>query len=118
MRGKSIDNALLALRKQVIREGLDGLGHVEALLTLRGVHMPAVMPARRSDVARRGHTALWLMQALRQEPQTTTQLGRALLIAKPDLTHRAARNRAYQGLLKLQARGVVVKEGGVWRLVI
>ena len=48
---KSIDRALLAPRKKIIRGNLDGLDHVEALLAMRGVDMPEVRPATRSGVA-------------------------------------------------------------------
>ncbi len=51
MQGKTIDNALLTLRKQTIRGDRDGLTQVEALLAMRGVAMPHVLPAKRSDVA-------------------------------------------------------------------
>ena len=37
MQDKAINNALLALRRQIIRENLDGLAEVETLLRLRGV---------------------------------------------------------------------------------
>jgi hypothetical protein len=37
MLDKTITNALIALRKQIIRESLDGLPHVDALLAARGV---------------------------------------------------------------------------------
>ncbi|MTJ05746.1 MAG: hypothetical protein FH759_13765, partial [Sediminimonas qiaohouensis] len=40
MQDRTIDNALLALRKEIVRHGRDGLDHVEALLTLRGVELP------------------------------------------------------------------------------
>jgi hypothetical protein len=55
MQDKSIDGALLAPRKNIIRGRLDGLAHVEALLLLRGVDMPRVLPVKRPDAARRGH---------------------------------------------------------------
>ena len=40
MQGKTINNALLALRKDMLATDADGLEHVEALLTLRGVPLP------------------------------------------------------------------------------
>jgi hypothetical protein len=64
MQDKSIDGALLALRKQIIRGDGNGLCHIEALLRQRGVHMPAVLPAKRKDVAGKGLMAIWVMQAL------------------------------------------------------
>jgi hypothetical protein len=54
MQDKAIDSALLNLRKQIMRGGGDGLEHVEARLGLRGVDMPAVLPAKRSCAAGRG----------------------------------------------------------------
>jgi len=54
MQDKSINGALLALRKQIIRGDLDGLAHVEALLVLRGADLPAVLPAKRQDAAAAG----------------------------------------------------------------
>ena len=60
MQDKTINNALLALRKQIIREGGNGLDHVQALLEQRGVNMPRVLPPKRSDVAKRGQMRLWL----------------------------------------------------------
>ena len=54
MQERTINSALLALRKQMIRGEGEGLDHVEALLALRGIHPPRVMRAKRSDVAKRG----------------------------------------------------------------
>jgi hypothetical protein len=54
MQDKTISNALLALRKQIIRGDSDGLAQVETLLRMRSVDMPRVLPAKRSDVARKG----------------------------------------------------------------
>lgn len=51
----TINSALLALRKNLIRENAEGLAHVEVLLEMRGVPMPAVLPAKRRDVARKGY---------------------------------------------------------------
>jgi len=69
MQDKSVNSALLALRKQIIRGDLDGLAHVEALLAMRGVAMPAVLPAKRPDVVRRGHMAVMIPNALRDGPK-------------------------------------------------
>ncbi|WP_159458612.1 hypothetical protein [Roseisalinus antarcticus] len=52
MQDKTIDNALLALRKDMIRNGGDGLTHVEALLTMRGVGLPAVLPSGSTQQAK------------------------------------------------------------------
>ena len=51
MLDKTIDSALQALRKRMIREGLGGLPHVEveALLTLRGLRLTKVPPPMLPD---------------------------------------------------------------------
>ena len=49
MLDKSMDGARLALRKGIIRGDGAGLEHVEALLALRRVTLPRVLPAKRAD---------------------------------------------------------------------
>ena len=71
---KSIDGALLALRKQIIREGGDGLEHVEALLAMRDVPMPAVLPPKRSDVARKGLMRLLILDGMRKGCRTQREI--------------------------------------------
>ena len=47
--------SLYYLRSQIIREGLDGLEHVDALLRLRGLDPEAVhVPAKRVEAFRHG----------------------------------------------------------------
>jgi hypothetical protein len=43
MLDKTIDSALLNLRRQIIQGNLDGLGHVEAFLAQRGLD-PSALP--------------------------------------------------------------------------
>ena len=69
MLDKSVDGALLALRKNIIRSKLDRLEHVEALLAMRGVDMSRVLPAKKSCVAGRGHSRAWILDALRDGPK-------------------------------------------------
>lgn len=118
MQERSIDNALLALRKQITREKLDGLCHVEALLTLRGVHMPAVLPTKRDDVARRGHMSLMIMGALRDGPKTLPDIVAAVAARRPELPYSAAYKRTGQALANMKLRGQVVRDGRLWRLAL
>ncbi len=67
MQDKSIDGALLALRKQIIRDDAQRLMYVEAVLALRGVHTPAVLPAKRKDVAGKGMSVI-ILEALNDGP--------------------------------------------------
>lgn len=52
MLDKTIDSALLNLRRDLIRGGDEGLAHVEALLRLRGVVPGPDARARKPDAAK------------------------------------------------------------------
>ncbi|SPH19743.1 hypothetical protein ASD8599_00478 [Ascidiaceihabitans donghaensis] len=120
MLDKSIDNALLALRKQITRGDGDGLGHVEALLVLRGVHMPTVLPARRSCAAGRGHTRAMVMNALRDGPKLRRDIVRHVSAQRPEIPPEVAYRRVDQCLWKMKKAGIVVQDFGpdgcLWRL--
>jgi hypothetical protein len=120
MQDKSIDGALLALRKQIVRGDGEGLAHVEALLVLRGVHMPAVLPAKRKDVARRGHMAIWVMRALRVGPLPFRAVVAYVAMQRPELGIEAVRSRTGQAPYKLKYSGHVAQyfgpDGCLWRL--
>ena len=109
---KSITNALLHLRVQTIRESLDGLEHVEALLKLRGVDL-AKHPVPRK-IAQRRDTAILAMDALRDGPKTGKEVS-LHAAAATGMTYDEARGRLYQALHNLRRKGWVVKEGSVWR---
>lgn len=68
MQDKSRDGALLALRRQIIRERGDRLDHVEAQLRLRGMDMPDVCPTR-VNIARRDEAQRIALDALGDGPQ-------------------------------------------------
>lgn len=120
MQDKTINNALLALRKQIIRGDLDGLAQVETLLRMRGVDMPRVLPAKRSDVARKGQMPKLVSEALRGAPMTTIQVADYVARNRPELTPEAAKKRAGLCLTKLKRRGMVRRnfgaDGCLWRL--
>jgi len=116
MQDKPIDNALLALRKQTIRGDLDGLEQVEALLTMRGVSMPRVMPAKRPDVARRGLMRLLVMDTLRGGPATFRDVVAFVEPRRPELAPRVAYIRTGQTLARMKAAGLVWRERRMWRL--
>ena len=63
MLDKTIDSALLNLRRDLIRGAGDGLAHVEALLTLRGVALPEVRPKRAPGCAGQGVMARMALAA-------------------------------------------------------
>ncbi|HMO09323.1 MAG TPA: hypothetical protein PKD10_17000 [Paracoccaceae bacterium] len=115
MLDKSIDSALLALRKQIIRSGSDGLAHVEALLALRGVDLPRVSPARVHGTTKRNETALLVIGALRDGPMARSEVVAVLAAAKPLLDAKRCYHRVDHAMAKLRAKGVVcVVRRGVW----
>ena len=107
MQDKSIDGALLALRKQIIREKREGLAHVEALLALRGVPMPAVLPAKRKDAAGRGIMSAIILEVLSDVPMPLPQVAAHVASRRPDLGPEFAYQRTVQVLFKMKQRGLV-----------
>lgn len=122
MQDKSIDGALLALRKQIIRGNGQGLAHVEALLTMRGVPTPRVMPAKKADAAKRGQMRALVFDVLRDGPKPLQDIVAHVVAARPDLEPRAAYKRTKQVLAKMrlcERGGVLSEKRGqmyVWRL--
>ncbi len=86
----------------------------EVLLDMRGVSLPLY---HQREQFRRGATMRAVLDALKEGPMTPAQVGDAILAAKSDLSERDARNRAYQTLQRLKAKGVVVRDGRLWALV-
>ena len=114
MQDRTIDNALLALRKQVIREGTEGQDHVEALLQMRGVDMPHVLPAKRKDVAGKGLMARLVLESLRDGPKPLREVVSHVARHRPELDYRAAYIRTTQALARMKGRGLVRRDGRVW----
>ena len=109
-------NALTLLRKEIVREELDGLEHVDALLVLRGVdpetiRTPRAVPNR----FKRGELTRAILSMLREQPMKAIDMADRLRVAHP-----CDRWRMYNGvnraLYRLRDRGVVKREGRVWRL--
>jgi len=109
MQDRTIDNALLALRKQGGAQGK----LAEVLLDMRGVALPGWYQDR---PFKRGDTKRMVLSALRERPMTNSELGKLVQSSLPDVTQSAAANRSYQALLRLEAKGLVLREGRVWRL--
>ena len=115
MLDKTITSALLALRAQIIRGKLDGLDHVEALLLAGGAALPVLRPSPANRL-RSGAIKLFILSSLRNGPQRPCDVARAFHAQQPALTYQVARHRLYKSSDKMAAKGVVVKEGGAWRL--
>lgn len=107
MQDKTIDNALQALRKQGGHQGK----LAEVLLDMRGVAWGGWVQDKPFG---RGQTKRFLLDALRDGPQTASELGRLLRASRPHITQAAAANRAYQALLRLEEKGLVRRDGRSW----
>lgn len=113
MLDKSITSALLALRAQITREGLEGLEHVNALLVARGVDPAAHRVPRK--FAQRRDTSRIALEALRDGPKRGYEVARYAARVTGD-EYPDQWRRMYQALHNLRRRGLVVKDGRVWRL--
>ena len=111
MQDRTINNALLALHRQIAQGDGAGLDHVLALMAMRGLSKPRYY---QRHPFRRGETVSLVLAQLRTGPKTNPQIGEAVRMARPDLTPRAAANRSYMALLRLEAMGMVRREGRVW----
>lgn len=114
MQDRTIDSALLALRKQIIRGGGQGLAQVESLLHMRGVDIPRVLPAKRKDVARKGEMTRIILDALQAGPMPLQSIASHVAKARPDSDPDRAYSRTAQALHKLKAKGLVRREGQKW----
>lgn len=118
MQDKTITNALLALRAQIIRGNLDGLDHVNALLVARGIDPAAQVvrkPRSANRMPRRGLASV-IMDCLRDGPKRSRDVARYLAEREPSVIYAQGMRRVYQGLYRLGRQGVAVKHGRSWRI--
>tara|TARA_R110002072_G_scaffold16590_11_gene64533 strand:- start:527 stop:928 length:402 start_codon:yes stop_codon:yes gene_type:complete len=119
MLDKTIDSALLNLRKQITQGDGKGRQHVEALLRQRGVAMPRARPAR-VNVAGKGVMARMALDALRDGPQTARYVSEYIAARRPEIAFDKAHVFIAVTLTKLKKRGLVQHDGrfgGLWCLV-
>lgn len=109
MQDRTINNALLALRKEGGPQGK----LAEVLLDMRGVDWSGWVQDR---PFRRGEMRHLLISELKAGPKLTAELGAVVLSARPEITKRSATHRAYQALHRLEDRGQVTRDGCLWRL--
>jgi hypothetical protein len=116
MLDKTIDSALVNLRKQIIRGSLDGLPHVEALLILRGLDPASqhvTKPRPDNLLARRAMGAL-ILDCLRDGQKRGRDVAAYVAAHEPSVTYTQAMRRVYQGLHRLHKHGMVTREGRLW----
>ena len=107
MQDRTIDNALLALRKHGGTQGK----LAEVLLDMRGVEPPRYY---QNEPAKRGQTARFVLTALQDGPKTCPQIADALALNRPDLARKVLLQRVYMALCRLESKGLVRREGRVW----
>ena len=101
-----LDFQLYRIRAQIVRDGLEGLEHVDALLRLRGCDPEAVhVPRKTKRTFKRGELRRAMLAALRDGPK---RLG--------DIDVGADGGSLSCALWRARKAGLVVKEGGMWRL--
>lgn len=109
MQDKTINNALLALR----REGGEAQVLAERLLAMRGVnYLPRMIqnPATRSQMKR------MILAALSDRPMNRRQMMAHVASLRPELTLEQLHRRTDTALWRLHVAGLVRREGGVWKL--
>ena len=103
-----INSSLHYLRARTIRDGLDGLEHIEAIMRIRGLDPEAIhVPRKNKRRFRNGELRRAVLDALREGPHTARQIADQM-----DAQH----NSVCQCLQTLEARGVVRREGRVWTI--
>ncbi len=115
---ETVTRTLHYMRAQIIREGLDGLEHVEALLGLRGEnsqHVPKPQPKNRFKASR----LKWIvMDALREGPKRGRDVAGYVAERAPQLTSEDAYKRTYMCLSRMKRAGTVGRDGMVWKLIV
>jgi hypothetical protein len=110
---KTIDAALLNLRAQIVRDGGDGLGHVEALMRLRRCHTERV-PAKVPRAFKSGELRRAILAELRSGPLTAWELAERVAARKDRLTAQRVHMSVRVALTALKRRGLVRNGGGAW----
>ena len=116
MLNKTIDSALLNLRRQMCRAGQD-LAQVNALLAQRGIDSGALPATYRSGAqAKRGETKRAVIAALADGPKRGADVARHMCQREPGLSYPTATVRVHPALARMAASGLVVRDGDRWRL--
>lgn len=116
MLDKTITNALLQLRSQIVRGNLDSLCHVEALLRARGADLPRVARPHAGNSLSRHAMRRLLVEALKDGPKGGVAAARYITEHERSISYKEAQRRVHQALTRMVANGFAVKDGKVWRL--
>ena len=104
MQERSIIGVLCHMRSEIIREKLEGLDHVEALMRLRGFD-PASQHVRhkqRQNRFRQSQIKRAVIAALKDGPLTGRDMAARIHTQRPDLTYKEVYDRQYQALARMK----------------
>ena len=117
MRDATVIGVLHNLRCAILREGQDGLEHVDALLRLRGVDPDGLrMYAKQPKHHGRSKLRLAVIQALRDGPQRGSEIARR--VQGEGLDYARAYKLTYDCLRHMHGKGLVRREGRLWGLAL
>lgn len=111
MQDRTINSSLLALRRELILSGGEGLEHVEALLALRGVRTGRVLVRHPPGQMRK-----LVLEALREGPMARRALVYYIATQLPDEPPDGMYKRVDTALHELRKKGVIGREGREWGL--
>lgn len=108
IKDETIISALVYLRDITIRDELDGLEHVDALLRLRG-HDPESQPTPRKTPKnfKRGELRRAVLDKLRTGPKTGRQMAELVHADYPALSYKQVYKRVFICLWTLNSKGRV-----------
>jgi len=105
-----LNHQLYRIRAQIIREQMQGLEHINALLVIRGLEPDAFhVPIKYNPTFKRGEFKRTVISALRGGPKTPVEIWR--LFGKPK------RSLITKNMKRLESQGLVVMGKRGWRLV-
>ncbi len=112
---KSVVSVLDFIRAVIVRDGLQGVEHADALLRLWGTDPASLpVPLKRPRHFKRSGLRRAILAALRESgPQTGAELAKRV---GDGLEPKAAYKRTYAALVKMRGAGLVTHEGRLWRL--
>lgn len=117
MQEKSILNVLLHVRAEIIRDGLDGLEHVDALLRARGFDPASqAVPRKIARTFGRGKQHQILLEALRAGPDTARGLAEKVAARHGGVEGENILASVHVTLTVMKRRGLAANAGAVWRL--
>ena len=111
-------SVLRFVRREIIRDGLDGLEHIDALLRQFGCDPDAlVTPYKRRNDFRKGEVRRLVLAILSKGDKRSAQVAREIMAVKPELDYDQAIQCAWKCMSRLKRQGLLTSDKMIWRLV-